>query len=425
MLDPKLRAIAAHQASQALTRPTPRLRPDGLAHAMRIEAVEAGALDATFGELNYRQLFPSLDRGIYCAHHAVGRPSAHLLPALRDHLLQLEQFGMGAFNHGWELIPERFANRVRTLLRQSDGDVLHVQNFSDGLSAMLFAGLEGRLLCGTDHFTAGRYLHARWAHEGQPLHEIEGDADEWVPTEAYIAALTADTQVVSISSAHWRTGQVHDLPALFAAMAKTCPDATLLLDVYQTLGSIELDLTGLPARTAILGGGIKQLHTGAGCGFVWATLALLESLEPNRSGWFAHAEPFAFAPDFTPAAGAARFQTGAPNTTAMAAFLAETDVLFSLGADPLPRVHERIRNTVVAAVDHARALDLQVAGDPGAAFLAIRTTDGAAELERAASQGVVFDFRPDVAGGAAGLLRFSTGAAAFEYELLYALEALR
>lgn len=426
MLHDDTRAIAVHQANQALRAPAPRFQPDAIAHGMRIGAVESGHLDATFGELNFRQLFPSLDRGVYCAHHAVGRPSTQLQPALRQHFTVLEQFGMGAFEHGWELLADRFGERIRSLLGQRGGGVLHVQSFSDGLSALLFAGLRGSLLCGEDHFTSARYLHARYGQQQRAtVLELAGDAEQWVATEAYIDALTPDTGIVSLSTAHWRTGQVHDLAALTEAMARVCPEAVLLLDVYQTLGTAAVDVGSLPVYVAMLGGGVKQLHTGVGCGFLWASDALLAALTPNRSGWFAHAEPFAFSADFVPAAGAERFQTGVPNYTAMAAFLAETDVLLALGADPLPRIHERIANTRTLAVDAARAWGLSVVGTPEAAFLAIRTEAGPETLARLGSEGIVCDFRPDAPEATSGLLRLSTSASGFAYELLYALERLR
>ncbi len=404
-------------------------------HTLREEAAAVGLLDATPRDLAYRRLFPTLDLGIYCAHHGIGKPSEVLGRVLAEHHSHLFHYGIGAFEAGWGEVRDAFRDRVAKLVGGDllRGDVAKFENWSDSLAGILGSGVEGRLLGGADHFTSGRYIHRWWASrtDGEYV-ELPGDENEWVPTSAYIEALTPDTTAVSISAAHWKTAQLHDLPALVEAMDAVCPDAMLIVDAYQVLGLVPFRIDGFPLRTAITGAGVKQLHAGAGSGFAWMSHALMADLEPNRIGWFAHAEPLAFAPPpLEPAFAAGRWQTGLPDFAPMRAFVTELDVLSTLVDGRLSTAIERVRGrttrTIDAGIERARSLDFQVVGEGRAAMrspvLAIRMDGGEPLVEELGEQGIVADFRPDAPGASAGILRLSNSATAFAYELLFTLEA--
>jgi kynureninase len=404
-------------------------------HSLREEAAAVGLLDATPRDLEYRRLFPTLDLGIYCAHHAIGKPSEVLGRALSEHNSHLFHHGIGAFEAGWGEVRDAFRDRVAKLVGGDllRGDVAKFENWSDSLAAILGSGVEGRLLGGADHFTSGRYIHRWWAEQtGGTFVELEGDRDEWVPTQAYIEALTPDTTAVSISAAHWRTARLHDMAALVEAMDAVCPDAMLIVDAYQVLGLVPFRIDNFPMRTAITGAGVKQLHAGTGSGFAWMSHALMADLDPNRIGWFAHADPLDFAPPpFEPAFAAGRWQTGVPDFTPMRAFITEVDVLSTLVDGTLSTAIERVRARTVrildAAIERARSLDFEVVGEGRAAVrspvLAIRMDHGEKLVESMGRLGIIGDFRPDGPGERTGILRLSTAGNAFGYELLFTLEA--
>ena len=404
-------------------------------HTLREEAAAVGLLDATPRDLDYRRLFPTLDLGIYCAHHAIGKPSEVLGRALDEHHSHLFHHGIGAFEAGWGEIRDAFRDRVAKLIGGDllRGDVARFENWSDSLAAILGSGVRGRLLGGADHFTSGRYIHRWWAEQtGDTFVELEGDRDEWVPTQAYVDALTPDTTAVSISAAHWRTARLHDMPALVEAMDAICPDAMLIVDAYQVLGLVPFRIDNFPMRTAITGAGIKQLHAGTGSGFAWMSHALMADLEPDRIGWFAHADPLAFAPPpFEPGFAAGRWQTGVPDFTPMRAFVTEVDVLSTLVDGKLSTAIERVRartvRTIDTAIERARSLGFDVVGEGRATVrspvLALRITKGETLVESLGKLGIVADYRPDQPGADEGILRLSTAGSAFAYELLFTLEA--
>jgi kynureninase len=401
---------------------------------LRDEACAVGLLDATAADLAYRRLYPGLDVGVYCASHAMGKPSVALDAALEGHFGVLRAEGTEAWASGWSAVIDRFRADVASLVGGDlvSGDVLWFANFSDA-HASLLSGLRGRMVTEAGHFTSARYLHASWAtRTGSTVVEVPVDALGCTPTDSLIGALTPDTTVVSLSHALWRTGYLHEIERIAQAMHQVCPEAALLLDAYQTLGTVIVDVARLPVLTAVTGGGLKQLHAGTGAGFAWVSRPLLDRLTPDRAGWWAHRDPLAFADAFEPGPGGARFRTGVPSLAPMVALSSELRVIASSAGGDLRAAILRARHhtlhQVRRAVVAAEAAGLEVSGprEPArrAAFFSIRVADGAATLAHLRAHGVIADFRADAPGAAGGLLRLSANAASFEYELSFAVATL-
>jgi len=69
--------------------------------------------------------------------------------------------------------------------------------------------------------------------------------------------------------------------------------AMVLLDVYQSAGTVPLQLAEWGCDLAC-GGSVKWACGGPGAAYLYVRPDLVEKLEPMATGWFAHAEPFAF-----------------------------------------------------------------------------------------------------------------------------------
>jgi kynureninase len=434
------RAIHPEDVRRAVLKEQPvlsarRSYPSDAVHLLRDELAAVDLVDGGPADLAFRRLYPALDVGVYCASHAMGKPSVALLPAVEEHLGQLRMWGFQAWNEGWIDVLERFRVRVAELVGGDllRGDVLRYPNVSEALSALLNGGMRGRMVTSEDHFTSAAYVHEAWAaRSGSELVTVAEDPTGASPLDGLIEALTPETEVVSVATASWRTGTLLDIYALSEAIMDVCPDAALLVDAYQTLGTVPLSIGRLPLRTAVLGGAIKQLRGGPGACFAWGSWPLLEEIEPDRTGWWGHAEPLAFAPPpLVPARGAARFGTGVPDPTPIVALLTEIDVFATSGQGSLAAAIRRAREVTSSQVARGLALceslGLEVAGAGNAeergAFFAVRVPSEAI-VSSLAGEGVLTDFRPDVPGGDEGLCRISANAASHWYELEYAVTRL-
>ena len=437
------RALSPDDVRKALLKEVPvldairRLDLDGPdPHDLRAEAAAVGALDATPEDLAHRRLFPGLDLGVYLANHAVGKPSVAAMAALDQFYAQHAVFGVDAFaDAGWIDAIDDLRFLVGELSGDPGldrGDVAWFPNLSDSLSAVL-AGLDGRLVTTAGHFTTGHYIHAEWAKKpGRSVHVVAEDARECIPTERLVEAITPDTRIVSLSQVHWRSGWTHDLDAVAAAIAARCPDAALLLDVYQGHGTVPVDPATLPARAAVLGGGLKQLHAGAGAGYAWVSHALLADVRTERTGWWAHAEPLGFEPaPLRRGPGAAALRTGTPALLPLVLLATELKILAASGGGSLTAGVARARTITRDLIAEAAALAIDLGftlrgptdPDRRGAFLAVEVDDGPAALEGLRARGVTVDFRAD-GRGPAGIVRLSASGAHFGYELGYGLRAL-
>jgi selenocysteine lyase/cysteine desulfurase len=113
----------------------------------------------------------------------------------------------------------------------------------------------------------------------------------------------------------------------------------VLLDCYQSVGSLDIDVKALDVDFAV-GGMLKYLLGTAGIGFMYVRDSLVRSLVPTNSGWFAQAEISAM--DITancPAPNARRFEAGTPPVANCYAAEAGLKLLLRIG---MPEVEKRV-----------------------------------------------------------------------------------
>jgi kynureninase len=172
-----------------------------------------------------------------------------------------------------------------------------------------------------------------------------------------------------------------------------------VLDAYQSVGSVPLDVTALDVDFAV-GGSVKWLCGGPGAGWLYVRPEIAERLEPTLVGWQAHARPFAFEPELEYAGGARRFLTGTPNVPALYAATAGYDVIEEVG---VPRIRERSLALTQLLIDLCDQARLEVvsprAPERRGGTVTVSTPDHAACHAELGERGIVCDFRPDPSGG--------------------------
>jgi kynureninase len=168
-----------------------------------------------------------------------------------------------------------------------------------------------------------------------------------------------------------------------------------VLDAYQSVGTVPLDVTALDVDFAV-GGSVKWLCGGAGAAWLYVRPDLAERLEPTLVGWQAHARPFAFEPELEYAEGAARFLTGTPNVPALYAATAGYELVEEAGID-------RIRTNSIRQTEHFIDL-LDAAGfevvsprepERRGGSVVVRVPEFEAVHAELDARDILCDFRPD------------------------------
>ena len=173
-----------------------------------------------------------------------------------------------------------------------------------------------------------------------------------VPLEAYRDAIDEETALVFVNRVLYRSSALLDAKEI-CGMARDA-GAWSLVDDFHGAGIIPVDAhdLGCDFYTA---GVLKWLCGGPGLAFLYARRALLSSLEPLVTGWFATREPFSFDLQHLDYHGSARrLENGTP--PAPVAFIAQggLDIIAEVGPANTREHQQDLIDYVVTRADEAR-----------------------------------------------------------------------
>jgi selenocysteine lyase/cysteine desulfurase len=274
-----------------------------------------------------------LNSGSYCAlaNRVKGAFEAYMDDRLR----------VGANWDLWVTKNESVRALVAQLLHAVPDEIAITASVSAGLNALAsafdFSGPRNKVVVSDFEFpTNAQIWHAQEPRGAQVVH-VPRAADGFIPLEMFERAIDASTQLVAITHVCFRNGAKLDIPGIVRlARAK---GARVLLDCYQSVGSLDIDVKVLDVDFAV-GGMLKYLLGTAGIGFLYVRGELLNSLVPTNSGWFAQADIGAM--DITanrPAPNARRFEAGTPAVVNCYAAEAGLKVLLDVGT---PAIEKRV-----------------------------------------------------------------------------------
>jgi len=284
-----------------------------------------------------RKEFPVLQRktylnsGSYCA--LANEVRAAFNAYMEDRLL------VGANWDVWVMKNESVRNLTATLLHASPDEIAVTASVSAGLNALAsainFTGPRNKVVVSDFEFpTNAQIWHAQEPRGAKVVH-VPRAADGYMPAEMFAKAIDEQTKLVAITHVCFRNGAKLDIPGIVRlARAK---GAMVLLDCYQSVGSLDIDVKALDVDFAA-GGMLKYLLGTAGIGFLYAKDSCVRSLVPTNSGWFAQANITAM--DITanrPAPNARRFEAGTPPVVNCYAAEAGLNLLLKVGTPAIEK----------------------------------------------------------------------------------------
>jgi kynureninase len=216
-----------------------------------------------------------------------------------------------------------------------------------------------------------------------------------IPLEAFDRAIDERTAVVMVNRVLYRSSALVDAKAV-CAMARE-RGALSVVDDYHGAGIVPLDLhdLGCDLYTA---GVLKWLCGGPGLAFLYARRALLPTLEPTVTGWFATREPFAFDTlHLEYHSTARRLEHGTPPAPVAFLALGGIDVISEVGVERIRSRQGELTDHVIARADDA-GLPVRTPRDRSARGGVVNVGVGP-EAERIChallDRGVCTDFRGD------------------------------
>jgi kynureninase len=286
--------------------------------------VTAAALDAADPLASYRDRFVGADTDlVYFDGNSLGRP----LRVTGDRLASFvsDEWG-GRLIRGWDEewfdLPLTLGDRLgRVALGAAPGQV----TIGDSTTVLLYKAMRaavaarpGRteLVLDRDNFPTDRYLAAGLAEEcGLTLRWIDVDTAEGVHPEQVAAVVGEQTALVVLSHVAYRSAWLADA-ATITSLAHDA-GALVLWDLSHSGGSVEVELDTWNVDLAV-GCTYKYLNGGPGSpAYLYAARRHLATMEQPIQGWVGARDPFLMGPDYAPAEGVRRFQSGTPPVLSM------------------------------------------------------------------------------------------------------------
>ena len=269
---------------------------------------------------------------VYLDGNSLG-PLPHAAAARTVQVVE-QEWGQGLIRSwndaGWFDMPQRVGARIAPLIGAQPHEVVATDSTSVNLFKVLSAALAVAAAdtLGKTVVLSERHNFPSDLYIAQSVCQAHGCTLELVEPEAIDGALNAKVAVLLLTHVNYRTGAMHDMSTVTAAAHAA--GALVVWDLAHSTGAVPVDLNGAHADFAV-GCGYKFLNGGPGApAFVWAharhtARTDLPWMQP-LTGWFGHAAPFAFTPEYQSAPGRARFLCGTPPVISMAVLDAALDV---------------------------------------------------------------------------------------------------
>jgi selenocysteine lyase/cysteine desulfurase len=333
-------------------------------------AVETATLDE-----RCRHRFPIFEQRLYINSCSQGALSDAVRAAYQQYLADWDEYGAP-----WEYWVERgdAARAAFAGLVAADPDEIAVTtSLSAGVSALAsglrYARRSKVVLTDWEFPTIGQIWHAQEARGARVTH-VPAAPDGTIPLEHFERAIDADTLIVSITHVCYRNGAMVDVPAVVQLAHQR--GALVLLDSFQTVGSVPVDVRALGVD--FLGAGVlKYLLGSAGLGFFYCRRDLVERVRPTQTGWFADENIFAMDhTDYSPAHTAARFQSGTPPVPAIYAGIAGIELMQEIGIDATREHVNGLNAHLLEGLDELGATVVTPrAAERRGALVCVRSTD--------------------------------------------------
>jgi selenocysteine lyase/cysteine desulfurase len=247
--------------------------------------------------------------------------------------------------HGapWEYWVERTeAARVAFagLVNAEPDEIAVTTSLSAGVSALAtglrYARRSKIVVTDLEFPTIGQIWHAQ-AARGARVEHVATAEDGTVPLEHFERVIDDDTALVSITHVSYRSGAMSDVEAVVQLAREH--GALVLLDAYQTVGSLPVDVKALDVDF-LAAGVLKYLLGSAGLAFFYCRRELFERAWPTATGWFADRDIFEMdVHDYSPSPTARRFQSGTPPIPAIYAGIAGIELMQEIG---IPETREHV-----------------------------------------------------------------------------------
>ncbi len=348
--------------------------------------------------LTYRDKFSSLSN----CHYLISNSLGAMPDAARDYGQRYfdtwANRGVRSWEEEWWGLSRVVGDKIGRLLNAAPDTVSMHANVTSAsatiLSALNFQTSRKKIVMIDMEFPSILYLYREWAdRHGAKVEIVPCRNGVTAPIDQICDTIDENTLIVPISHVLFRSSYIVDAKKIIEKAHSV--GALVALDVFQSLGTIPVDIRALGVDFAV-GGCLKWLCGGPGACFLYVRPDLAPELKPHFTGWLAHRTPFDFDNihmDYTD--GSYRCLNGTPVVPALYTCQAGLDIVTEVGP---ARIRARSMEMTARLLDHATARNWKTTtpGDPSlrAGTVAFDIPNANAIAAELCARDFLVDYRP-------------------------------
>ena len=215
--------------------------------------------------LRFRDEFPILRTTTYMISNSLGAMPRGVYDSMHSYCDLWATRGVRAWEENWWMLAREVGDEIGTIMNAPSGSVSVLTNVTSCqavvASCLDFSGPRNKVVYSDMNFPSVMYFWEAQRSRGARVHMVKTDDGIHVPTERIVDAIDEQTLVVPISHVVFRSAYIKDVKAIIEKAHRV--GAYVVLDTFQSLGSVPVDIQALNADFAT-GAVLKWLCGGAG-----------------------------------------------------------------------------------------------------------------------------------------------------------------
>ncbi len=355
-------------------------------------------LDQQDSLASFRDMFAIPEGMIYLDGNSLGvRPKAALARAIE---VVEQEWGTGlikSWNEAdWFQLPQKLGDKVAKIIGADEGEVVVTDSTGINLYKVLAAALTQRpdrkvIVMNGSNFPTDNYM-------AQGLVEQLGDGYEirFIEQDNVMAAIDDDVAAVCLTHVHYKTGSIFDMAAITAKAHSV--GALTIWDLCHSAGALDVQLNECNVDFAV-GCTYKYLNGGPGSpAFIFSAKRHHGKALQPLTGWWGHADPFAFERDYRPASGIDQMLSGTQPILSLAVTEVGLDIFLQADIEQVRRKSKQLTQLFIDLMaqrcsEYGFSLVSPVDGDLRGSQVSFNHDDGYPVMQALISRDVVGDFR--------------------------------
>jgi selenocysteine lyase/cysteine desulfurase len=339
-----------------------------------------------------RSRFQIFQRKIYLNSCSQGALSDAVRSGLEHYLATWDE--QGSPWETWVNHYEEARAAFAKFINASPDEVAIVTSVSAGINAVASAlnfRERRKIVMGEFEFPTMGHVWLAQRSRGAEVQFVKAEGDR-IPAANYEKMVDHQTCIVPVTHVCFKNGFRSEVSAIRQIARQA--GALVMLDDYQDCGTRPVDVKAMDLDF-YLSGTLKYLLGPPGLAFMYVRNALIGSLAPTVSGWFAQANPFAYdAQHFELSPTARRFESGSPSVPNVYGAMPGFQMLEQIG---MANVAAHIKSLTQSLLSDASELGIRIKtpADSAGPLVVLHSKDSALLVQKLAENDIVASNRYD------------------------------